>query len=116
MHPHGIITVKNKKEQKYIIGVVAAKREIFNEIKHDLKFQWEKLYGQEWPKYREDVYSDNGNIIRKAGNDYDSHHIQSLCLGGENKAENITPLHAKDHYDKQGIHAMGTPYDQLTKL
>lgn len=96
--------------------IVVQKREEFNEIKPDLKSQWEEIHGVEWPKYREDVYSDNGNLIRKAGNDYDAHHIRPLCLGGENLADNITPLHAKDHYDKQGVHASETPYDQLTKI
>lgn len=96
--------------------IVAQKREAFNDIKADLKSQWEDANGMEWPKYQEDVYSDNGNIIRKAGNDYDAHHIRPLCLGGENEASNITPLHARDHYDKQGIHATDTPYNKLTKV
>lgn len=96
--------------------IVAQKREEFNDIKADLKSQWEETNGMEWPKYQGDVYSDNGNIIRKAGNDYDAHHIRPLCLGGENEASNITPLHARDHYDKQGIHATDTPYNKLTKV
>lgn len=94
---------------------VLNKRLEFNEIRNDLKKEWSELNGQEWPQYNHDVYSDNGNLIRRAGNDYDAHHIRPLCLGGENSAENITPLHASDHYDKQGIHAVGTPYDLMSR-
>ena len=95
---------------------VAEKRLNFNEIKSDLKTQWESANNQKWPKYTKDVYSDNGSLIRRAGDAYDAHHIRPLCMGGENTAGNITPMHAQNHYDKQGIHAPGSPYDQMTKL
>ena len=94
----------------------ALMREEFDDVKASLKRQWEEQNGQPWPKYEEDVYSANGKLIRKAGSDYDAHHIQPLGLGGKNEASNITPLHAEVHYDKQGIHAPDSPYSKMDKL
>lgn len=92
------------------------KRDEFNDKKADLKKQWEDEHGQPWPKYDSDVYSSNGKIIRKAGGDYDAHHIQPLGMNGKNEVSNITPLHAKEHYDKQGVHAPDSPYSKLDKM
>lgn len=91
----------------------AAKREEFNAQKDELIQQWEKENGQEWPTYQEDVYSSNGHLIRRAGDKYDAHHIQPLSMGGKNEASNITPLHAKCHYDRQGIHSYDSPYAKI---
>ncbi len=91
----------------------AEMREEFNDNKAQLKREWEEINHRPWPKYKEDVYSANGNLIRKAGSDYDAHHIQPLGMGGKNEASNITPLSAEVHYDKQGIHASGSPYSKL---
>lgn len=93
----------------------AKMREEFDDLKPELKKQWEEENGMPWPKYENDVYSSNGKLIRKAGSDYDAHHIQPLSLGGKNEAKNITPLHAEVHYDKQGIHAPDSPYSQIDK-
>lgn len=93
----------------------AEMREEFDDKKADLKKEWEAVHGKPWPKYEEDVYSDNGKLIRKKGSDYDAHHIQPLSMGGKNEVGNITPLHAKEHYDKQGVHAPNSPYDRLDK-
>lgn len=94
---------------------VAKRREEFAELKPNLKKQWEEENGRPWPKYTEDVYSANGKLIRKAGSDYDAHHIQPLSMGGKNIASNITPLHAEVHYDKQGIHSPNSPYSKIEK-
>lgn len=91
------------------------KREEFDDLKTDLKRQWETATGMAWPKYQEDVYSASGNLIRKAGNDYDAHHIHPLSLGGDNVANNITPLHASQHFDRQGIHAPDSPYSKMVQ-
>ena len=94
---------------------VAKRREEFDDKKAELKKQWELENGRPWPKYETDVYSANGKLIRKAGSDYDAHHIQPLCMGGKNEAKNITPLHAQEHYDKQGIHSPDSPYSKIEK-
>lgn len=91
-------------------------REEFDDCKAELKKRWEELNGRPWPKYEKDVYSASGKLIRKAGSDYDAHHIHPLCLGGKNEAKNITPLHAEVHYDKQGVHAPDSPYSKMEKL
>jgi hypothetical protein len=36
-----------------------------------------------------------------------------LSMGGENSSENITPLNALAHYDKQGIHSPTSPYNNI---
>lgn len=87
----------------------------FDEKKEQLIKEWEQQNGREWPRYETDVYSENGHLIRKAGMRYDAHHIKPLCMGGENTAENITPLHAEDHYDHQGVHASDSSYSKLMK-
>ena len=93
----------------------AEMREEFSVKKNNLKRDWEEKYGRQWPKYEHDIYSANGKLIRKAGNDYDAHHIKPLCMGGKNEVDNITPLNAEVHYDKQGVHAPDSPYSKLNE-
>ena len=76
---------------------VADMREEFDDNKAKLRKEWEELNHQEWPKYKEDVVNDDGKVTRKAGDNYDAHHIQPLQLGGENVASNITPLDINSH-------------------
>ena len=94
----------------------AKMREEFDEKKADLKKEWERINGRPWPKYEHDVYSSNGKLIRKAGTDYDAHHIQPLSLGGKNMASNITPLHAGVHYDRQGVHSPDSTCSKLDNM
>lgn len=94
----------------------AEMREEFDDKKADLKREWEEVNGRPWPKYEEDVYSPSGKLIRKAGSDYDAHHIQPLGMGGKNEVSNITPLHVEAHYDKQGVHAPDSPYSKLDQM
>ena len=94
----------------------AEMRDEFDDLKASLKKQWEEKYGRPWPKYDRDIYSSNGKLIRKAGSDYDAHHIQPLGMGGKNEVSNITPLNAEVHYDKQGVHAPNSPYSRLDKM
>ena len=76
---------------------IAEKQEEFADIKASLRKEWEELNHQEWPKYKEDVVNSDGVVIRKAGHNYDAHHIQPLQLGGENVVTNITPLDMNNH-------------------
>ena len=91
----------------------AEMRDQFDKMKSDLKKEWEEINGRPWPKYEEDVISDNGVLIRKAGDDYDAHHIIPLGWGGKNEAGNITPLRAEVHYDRQGVHSPDSPYSRV---
>ncbi|MBR4713092.1 MAG: HNH endonuclease [Paludibacteraceae bacterium] len=91
------------------------KRNEFNNQKEKLRKEWSEKHHQEWPTYTEDFYAKSGKLIRQKGQPYDMHHIQPLSLGGKNTCDNMTPFHAKDHYDRQGIHANGGAYDRLSK-
>jgi hypothetical protein len=93
----------------------AEKRAEFNANKGILIGQWEQTYGREWPRYKEDVYM-GGKIIRRAGDRYDAHHAKPLGFGGENTADNITPISAEKHFDKKGVHAPDSPYGRMEKL
>jgi hypothetical protein len=95
---------------------VAERRAEFDDKKAEMKKQWEAENGCPWPKYEHDVYSPNGKLIRKAGSDYDAHHIQPLGMGGKNEVSNITPLHAEMHYDRQGIHSPNSPYSKMDMI
>ncbi len=90
-----------------------AKRYEFKCNKNKIITDWEKKNGQEWPRYKEDVYSEKGKLLAKEGDKYDAHHIQPLKHGGENTAENITPIHKKDHDKVNGIHRANSPYAKL---
>lgn len=88
-------------------------RQEFNSKREGLIKEWELVHGKEWPRYEEDIYSNNGVLIREKGDLYDAHHVQPLEVGGQNTADNITPLHAEDHYDRQGIHSMTSVYQEI---
>lgn len=95
----------------------ATMRTEFAQSRMELRKEWEHITGQDWPRYKEDVYLPGKDTpYRRAGDAYDAHHIQPLGLGGKNVASNITPIHALDHADKMGIHAFGSPYDKLEKI
>lgn len=98
--------------EKQTVEETQARRNEFNNSKSELIKKWEEENGRPWPRYEEDVYH-NGNRIRKAGDLYDCHHIQPLGHGGKNEVSNITPMHALEHYDRQGIHAGDSPYAKL---
>lgn len=91
-------------------------RDEFNKNKDMLIAEWEKIHGQEWPTYKEDIYNEYGQLVKKRGWKYDAHHIHPLSLGGTNDASNITPLRSDVHSDHQGVHAFGSPYDKLEKM
>jgi len=94
----------------------AEMREEFAEKKEQIKREWEQKNEIKWPTYKHDVYSSNGNCIRKVGWDYDMHHIQPLSLGGKNEVSNITPIHANEHYDHCGVHSADSPYSKMSEM
>lgn len=106
--------------RKVPIEETAIMREEFVKTKADLIQQWEEKHGCSWPTYKEDVYITNKSgekvLVREAGMKYDAHHLQALSLGGKNEVSNITPLRADLHYDHRGVHALGSPYDNLNKM
>lgn len=95
---------------------VREKRAEFNSLKERLYREWEEIHGRSWPTYTEDVVNENGSTIRRAGDRYDMHHIQPLCLGGRNEAGNLTPIRVDLHFDHCGVHRTDGPFDRLTKI
>ena len=93
--PHNAIDITKLEVQSP--DETAKKRDEFDTMKAKLRKEWEKINHREWPKYKEDVVNEDGKVIRKAGDNYDAHHIQPLKLGGENVASNITPLDVTSH-------------------
>lgn len=91
---------------------VAKLREEFIDTRAQLRKEWEQLNHKEWPKYKEDVFNENGVRIRKAGDCYDAHHIQPLQLGGKNEVSNITPLDLSKHAE---IHSTGGSCSKLVE-
>lgn len=75
----------------------AKMREEFDDNKSKLREEWSKINNKEWPRYKEDVFNQNGVRIRKAGDCLDAHHVQPLELGGKNEASNITPMDLNKH-------------------
>lgn len=94
---------------------VTEARSEFNQTRNELIGKWEEENQRSWPTYGQDVTSPGGKTIRLAGDRYDAHHVQPLELGGKNTADNITPMHANDHFDKQGIHRPGGAYDNMVR-
>lgn len=91
---------------------VAEKREEFDDNKKNLRKEWENINNKEWPKYENDVTNSEGKVIRKAGDNYDAHHIRPLQLGGDNTAENITPMDVKSHSE---VHSSGGSCNSLVE-
>ena len=91
-------------------------RQEFNRDKEKLIAEWEKENNREWPVYKEDVYNEYGELVKRKGWKYDAHHIHPLSMGGKNEANNITPLRYDIHSDHKGVHAFGSPYDNLEKI
>ena len=88
----------------------------FNNEKDNLIAQWEIENGMKWPCYNQDIYNKYGEIVKKKGWKYDAHHIIPLSLGGNNTADNITPLSYDVHSEHKGVHATGSYYDKLDQL
>lgn len=68
-----------------------AARNQFNNIRSNLIKEWEKNTGTTWPRYVEDVVNDAGNVIRRAGQYFDAHHIIELSTEGPNVWWNLHP-------------------------
>ena len=63
----------------------------FGNSKGTLIKEWEKRTGDIWPRYTEDVLNEAGQIVRRAGQPYDAHHIIELSVNGPNKWWNLHP-------------------------
>ncbi|ACT00499.1 HNH endonuclease signature motif containing protein [Paenibacillus sp. JDR-2] len=112
-YPETIEPVDLTSWEKVSSEEVAEQRMEFRNVKNSLIEEWEAQTGETWPTYDKDIFSNNGIKIRSAGDLYDAHHIRPLEFGGKNTFDNLTPLHAEVHYDRQGIHAPGSVFQQI---
>ncbi|HNZ02194.1 MAG TPA: hypothetical protein PKJ34_13340 [Anaerolineaceae bacterium] len=103
----------DKEWEKLSPDETAEKRTEYRNEYKNLMSAWEEKHGMPWPTYQEDVHSPGGDVIKKAGNPYDMHHIHPLGMGGENQVKNITPMHTLEHTDSWGIHKPDSPYRQI---
>ena len=81
---------------------VAENRKEFNRLREELRKEWEDKTGRVWPKYKKNVVIE-GKIIRKAGSNYDAHHIIENSYGGPPTWWNIHPASFPDQH-QEGIH------------
>ena len=109
-------SIKDKDWTKINPELNGEMRDEFGNVKNKLINDWETKNNQKWPTYNNDVYSPNGKLIRHEGDRYDAHHIQPLTFGGVNDANNITPLHANEHFDKQGVHSPDSPFGKMERF
>lgn len=79
-------------------------RRLFDNARDKLIDEWEKNTGDKWPVYAQDVLNDAGEVIRKAGQRYDAHHLIESSFGGSNAWWNIHPA-AFPLEHQAGIHA-----------
>lgn len=65
--------------------------------------EWERMTGQTWPRYTEDLVNESGTVLRKAGSPYDAHHVIENIYGGPHQWWNLTPARFPDQH-QGGIH------------
>lgn len=82
-------------------------RKEFKNNKSSLIQTWEKMTGNEWPKYADDILNETGDVIRTAGQPYDAHHIIELSTSGPNEWWNLHPASFPGEH-QNGIHAAGS--------
>lgn len=79
-------------------------RKLFDNARENLIDEWEKNTGDKWPVYVQDVLNDAGEVIRKAGQRYDAHHLIESSFGGSNAWWNLHPAAFPSEH-QAGIHA-----------
>lgn len=82
-------------------------RKLFDNARDKLIDEWEKNTGDKWPEYAQDVLSDAGEIVRKAGQRFDAHHLIESSYGGPNAWWNLHPAAFPTEH-QAGIHATGS--------
>ena len=79
-------------------------RKLFDNARDRLIDEWEKNTGDKWPVYKQDVLNDKGEVIRKAGQRFDAHHLIESSFGGPNAWWNLHPAAFPEEH-QAGIHA-----------
>ncbi|RSK26539.1 hypothetical protein EJF36_06520 [Bacillus sp. HMF5848] len=82
----------------------AERRQEFNKVKNTLIGEWERNTGEKWPIYDKDVLDDAGNVLRKAEQRHDAHHVIENSVKGPHEWWNIVPAKFPNEH-QGGIHA-----------
>jgi predicted ribonuclease toxin of YeeF-YezG toxin-antitoxin module len=82
----------------------AERRQEFNKVKNTLIGEWEKNTGEKWPIYDKDMLDDAGNVLRRAGQPFDAHHVIENSVKGPHEWWNIFPARFPNEH-QGGIHA-----------
>lgn len=82
-------------------------RKLFDNAKDRLIDEWEKNTGDKWPVYAQDVLNDAGEVIRKAGQRFDAHHLIESSFGGPNAWWNLHPAAFPSEHQAR-IHAVNS--------
>jgi predicted ribonuclease toxin of YeeF-YezG toxin-antitoxin module len=75
----------------------AEHRQEFNKVRPTVIGDWEKNKGEKWPTYDKDVLDNEGNVLKKAGQPYDAHHLIENSVKGPHEWWNIHPASSKEH-------------------
>lgn len=78
----------------------------FNKLRDKLISEWEKNTGSKWPIYTEDIYY-KGEVVRKAGQRFDVHHLIESSFGGPNEWWNLHPAAFPSEH-QLGIHGLNS--------
>ena len=92
-------------------------RRQFRQKKDQLREEWSKNTGREWPTYKEPYFSKNGKAagpLKKIGDPYDAHEIIPNSHGGPLKWWNVHPARFPDQHQKV-IHGKEAVLNKILK-
>jgi hypothetical protein len=87
------------------------RRREFNYVKKELISDWERNTGKEWSRYSQNVYNNDGKVIRRAGNLYDAHEIILNSWGSPHEWWNLTPVPHPEH--QREVHGKNSPCSKI---
>ena len=82
-------------------------KRLFNNARDKLIAEWEKNTGDKWPVYEKDELNEAGEVIRKANQPYDAHHLIESSYGGPNAWWNLHPAAFPSEHQAM-IHGAGS--------
>lgn len=95
--------LKEQEFKKLDVDAARIHNRKFNAIREDLIREWEIKTGDKWPVYKEDILSNSGKVLKRAGQPYDAHHVIESSFGGPNKWWNLHPAGSPMEH-QAGIH------------
>ena len=83
----------------------------WEEVRGDVKREWERQTGQKWPTYDKPLMSKSGRPYKDASDDWEAHHIIPKNNGGPHEWWNMHPVPRPDH--QTIIHGAGSALRQI---